>query len=54
MVEEKKNGKGKEGKYLEEENILRREIFGPRRRRSTKKEKEGSFGEGKLMVTPTG
>ena len=64
--EEKKNGKGKGegkylfsrgegkgGKYLDEENISKRKIFGPQRRRSGEKEKEESFGEGKLMVTPT-
>ena len=36
-----------------EENIWRGKIYSPRRRRKNEKEKEESFGEGKLMVTPT-
>ena len=32
---------------------LRRKIFGQWRKRRTEKEKEESFGEGKLIVTPT-
>ena len=40
--------------YLKKENIWRGKIFGPRRRRRRmEKEREESFGEGKLMVTPT-
>ena len=35
------------------ENIWRRKIFGPWRKRRTEKGKEESFGEGKLIVTPT-
>ena len=36
-----------------EENIWRMTIFGPRRRKRTELAKGESFGEGKLMVTPT-
>ena len=36
-----------------EENIWRMTIFGPRRRKRTELAKGESFGEGKLMVTPS-
>ena len=36
-----------------EVNIWRRKIFGPRRRKRTDEEKEESFAEGKLLMTPT-
>ena len=32
---------------------LERKIFGSQRRKSREKKKEESFGEGKLMLTPT-
>ena len=32
---------------------MRRNIFGPWRKKRTDKEKEESFGEGKLIVAPT-
>ena len=34
------------------ENIWRRKIFGPERRRRTEKEKVEIFGEGQYLVTP--
>ena len=42
FVEEKINSRGKEGKYLEKEN------FCLWRSRTTEKEKENRFGEGKF------
>ena len=44
-VVEKKNAEEKEGKYLEKENIWRRKIFGPQRRRGKEKEKEENIPE---------
>ena len=47
LTEEKKKVMEKEGNFVKEKYILYR------RRRKTEKEKEESFGEGKLIVTPT-
>ena len=42
-----------ERNYFEKEKIWRRKICGPRRKRRTEKERNKSFGEGKLMGTLT-
>ena len=44
---------GEEEQEGKETNIWTKKIFGPRRRKRTELAKGESFGEGKLMVTPS-